>query len=147
MEVRLQSYIVLGSFIYIRLGPISTKASSEARYHFDVQVQKTETSEDASSQGLQRPSRCLRGSLGINMAYHVIAQLEWKFRASTTSTRKKTCGRGQAAIGLANATVETCFQIFYLQSYASSVLKLFIKVLHQTSNIAKAIFILLYINL
>ena len=73
--------------------PTSTKASSEARSHFDVQAQKTDTVEDASSHGLQGPSRCLRGSLGINMAYHVIAQLEWKFRASTTSLlRKKPAG-------------------------------------------------------
>ena len=137
MEVRLYSDIVYRLFYLYPLEPISTKASSEARSHFDVQEQKTDTVEDASSQGLQGPSRCLRGSLGINTAYRVIAQLEWK----------KTCERGQAAIGPTNATVETCFQIFYLQSYASSVLKLFIKVLHQTSNIAKAIFILFYINL
>ena len=92
MAVRPQSDIVLRSFIYIRLEPISTKASTEARYHFDVQAQKTDTEEDAGSQGLQGPLRCLRGSLGINMAYHVIAQLEWKFRASTTSVRKKPAG-------------------------------------------------------
>ena len=93
MEVRPKSDIVLGSFIYIRLEPISTKVSSEARCHFHVQAQKMDTVEDASSQGLQGPSRCLRGSLGINMAYHVIAQLEWKFLASTTSLlRKKPAG-------------------------------------------------------
>jgi len=40
----------------MRLEPISTNASSEARYHFDVQAQKTDTEEDASSQGLQGPS-------------------------------------------------------------------------------------------